>query len=791
MSFGCIRSEGVDIMSNSTLANILYLDEARLVSPVREYLQQRGYQLEVVTDGEKSLAKLDNRSFDLLLINCSAAAFSGLEVFPRLVARRAIPVIVIVDPGNEKVVADAIELGASTYLVRDQEFSFLKLLPVLLEQVLKREQLTGRYVEIINNMQLGLHVYHLDNLRDDRFLRLIAANPTASQLTGLAESDILGKMIDEIFPELRRQGVSQRYAEVVRTGQAAEFEQEVYYGEDQSSETWYSFRVFPLQHDCVGVLFENITLHKQAEESLKQSEARYRAIVEDQTELVDRYLPDGTLTFVNEAYCRYFDRNREELIGHSFTPHLHPDDTEKVKNHIASLNQSSPLGTLEHRVILPHGEVRWQQWTDRAIFDEQGQIVEFQAVGRDITAQKQAEAERERLLVAEREQRLLVEPLHEVTLALTAQTSHEAVLDEILRQTKRLVLCDTTHIVLLEDDIMRTARWYGYEEFGAEQLISSLVQPLADFPLDAEAVQTKMPVVVPDTNQELRWIKVEETAWIRSYITTPICHQDQVLGLLRLDSDTPHRFSSADAQRLLPLANAAAIALENARLYEQARQDADTKSVLLNEVNHRVKNNLTAIIGLLYAEQRRLSVKDQPIYQDIMQNLINHVQGLATVHNLLSASEWKPLRLSDLTGQVIRATLQSLPLSKHIVVDVPLTLIRVTPKQASSLALVINELATNTIKHTLLDRDAGKIAVNMALETSATSRKPTILFEFRDDGPGYPKEVLELNSSKVGLYLVQNIVGHDLDGEATFHNNYGAVTTIRFQAAARQSGNTV
>ena len=218
-----------------------------------------------------------------------------------------------------------------------------------------------------------------------------------------------------------------------------------------------------------------------------------------------------------------------------------------------------------------------------------------------------------------------------------------------------------------------------------------------------------MPVVVPDTNQELRWIKVEETAWIRSYITTPICHQDQVLGLLRLDSDTPHRFSSADAQRLLPLANAAAIALENARLYEQARQDADTKSVLLNEVNHRVKNNLTAIIGLLYAEQRRLSVKDQPIYQNIMQNLINHVQGLATVHNLLSA-----------------------------------------PKQASSLALVINELATNTIKHTLLDRDAGKIEVNMALETSATSRKPTILFEFRDDGPGYPKEVLELNSSKVG-----------------------------------------
>ena len=212
-------------MSNSTLANILYLDEVRLVSPVREYLQQRGYQIEIVTNGEKSLTKLHNSSFDLLLINCSTSAFNGLEIFPRLVAKWAIPVIVIVDHGDGKVAAEAIQLGASTYLVRDQEFSFLELLPVLLERVLEMERRTGRYVDIVNNMQLGLHVYHLDNLQDDRSLRLIAANPTASQFTGLAEIDILGKMIDEIFPDLRQQGVPQRYAEVVRTGHAAEFEE--------------------------------------------------------------------------------------------------------------------------------------------------------------------------------------------------------------------------------------------------------------------------------------------------------------------------------------------------------------------------------------------------------------------------------------------------------------------------------------------------------------------------------------------------------------------------------------
>ncbi len=650
------------------------------------------------------------------------------------------------------------------------------------------ERLVSRYADIVNAMQLGLHIYRLENPLDDRTLRLIAANPAAGQLTGLPTPETVGKTIDEILPVLRRYNVPQKFAEVIRTGRAVEFEQEVFYGDDYISEVWFSFRAFPLQQNCVGVLFDDLTLHKQAEESLKRSEARYRAIVEDQTELVDRYLPDGTVIFVNDAYCRYFGRKRAELIGRSFSPHIHPVDRDKVQKHISGLNQTNPLAAIEHRVILPDGQVRWLQWSDRVIFDQHGRLVEFQAVGRDITAQKEAEAERERLLVAEREQRLLAETLHEVTLALTAQTSHDAVLDEILRQTKRLVPYTTANIALLEDDILRTVRWFGYDAFGVEEMVSKLAQSLNDFPLEAKSVQTRQPVIVVDTRQEPGWVKHKETSWIKSYMTIPICHQNRVVGMLRLDGDIPNQFSPADARRLLPLANAAAIALENARLYEQARQDAEAKSRLLNEVNHRVKNNLSAIIGLLYAERRHLAEKDRPAYQVAIQDVINHVQGLATAHTLLSASGWKPLLLSNLIDQVIRAAIQSLPLHKRISVKVPPSPIQVTSKQANSLALIINELATNTIKHGLPDQVAGQIAINLALSQQPDPDEAQISIEFRDNGPGFPQEVLQLRQHSVGLYLIQKIVQQDLKGDVTRHNDHGAVTTIRFKAEAIKDG---
>lgn len=155
------------------------------------------------------------------------------------------------------------------------------------------------------------------------------------------------------------------------------------YAQPDYNNTRQPVRVFGAQQD--------ITMYKQEEEALRASEARYRAIVEDQTELICRFLADGTLTFVNDAYCRYFNMPREKLIGWNFLSVILNDEHELVRQRFESLSPMNPIVTYEHRVMSSSGKIRWQQWTDRAIFDEHGRFIEFQAIGRDITDQKWAE----------------------------------------------------------------------------------------------------------------------------------------------------------------------------------------------------------------------------------------------------------------------------------------------------------------------------------------------------------------------------------------------------------------
>lgn len=148
----------------------------------------------------------------------------------------------------------------------------------------------------------------------------------------------------------------------------------------------------PTQLALINQNLEKQILERQkSEEALRQSEARYRAIVEDQTELICRFLPEGTLTFVNQAYCRYFGGTQEDLIGSSFCPMILEEDLEKVKAQLNALSKEKPIVTITHRILNSHGELRTQQWSNRAIFDDQDSCVEIQAVGRDITKLKQAE----------------------------------------------------------------------------------------------------------------------------------------------------------------------------------------------------------------------------------------------------------------------------------------------------------------------------------------------------------------------------------------------------------------
>ncbi len=125
-------------------------------------------------------------------------------------------------------------------------------------------------------------------------------------------------------------------------------------------------------------------------EDLRASEARYRDVVETQAEFIVRWLPDGTRTFVNEAYCRFKGQTAKELLGTSGLATMDSEDLARSVEFLATLTPENPSGSSEARLRSAHGQWRWTEWTTRAYFDSTGKAVAYQSVGRDLTDLKES-----------------------------------------------------------------------------------------------------------------------------------------------------------------------------------------------------------------------------------------------------------------------------------------------------------------------------------------------------------------------------------------------------------------
>ncbi|HEU4784597.1 MAG TPA: MASE1 domain-containing protein [Ktedonobacterales bacterium] len=186
-------------------------------------------------------------------------------------------------------------------------------------------------------------------------------------------------------------------------------------------------------------------------EELRQSQQQYHDLVETQTELICRYRPDGTLTFVNEAYCHYFGATREQLLGRKFFDLLPPDASKRSRLALDRFARNLSTVSDEHTIVLPDGTTGWQHWTEYPIFGPDGAFVEIQATGRDITERKRAEQEVMRLAghllrAQEDERRHIARELHDGTaqtltgIEFALGRLYKGLLDESMDRAKAIQL---------------------------------------------------------------------------------------------------------------------------------------------------------------------------------------------------------------------------------------------------------------------------------------------------------------------------------------------------------------
>ncbi len=216
-------------------------------------------------------------------------------------------------------------------------------------------------------------------------LRILAGDLPESLPPGRVETQAF--MVD--WRQLRRWGLDETR---LPPGTIVRFE-ELSLWEQYRREILAVIAVVMLQSAFIVALLLQGRRRRRAEESLRGSEESYRNVVETQSELICRYLPDTTLTFVNDAYCRYFGRSREELVGSPFIGLIPESERAAALEHIKAIGQNHHGDTYEHQVVRPDGSFGWQQWTDHAIRNAEGAVVELQGIGRDVTDLKVADME--------------------------------------------------------------------------------------------------------------------------------------------------------------------------------------------------------------------------------------------------------------------------------------------------------------------------------------------------------------------------------------------------------------
>jgi PAS domain S-box-containing protein len=505
------------------------------------------------------------------------------------------------------------------------------------------------------------------------------------------------------------------------------------------------------------------------EEVIRRAEARYRILFEQSPSGVVMIDPQTTrpLEFSEAAY-RQLGYSRTEFAGLRLRDYEAFDTQAATEAHLARLAGEEEV-RFETRHRTREDEIRNVEVIGRTL-SLAGRTV-YHCIYHDITERKRAEESLQRRTAQ-------LEELHLANLAIASEMEPQVLPQTIL--DRALTLFRGTAGVLF----LRRSPERALEVAAIAGPDSALTGVCRD-ELVALASRVGETGVPQQVSGGLRSRKHEAESRHPSWavgVLVPIHSGDAGVGVLGVFSEKPDSFSREEEMLLGLFSTLAAIAIKNAGLLEQVRRDAAVKTTLLHEVNHRVKNNLMRL-----AEIVRLGYEHTPVSEPgpraALQDLGRRLEGMTVVHTMLSTAQWSPLPLTDLVTQVIQAALHGAPTHYLIcvAVDVPGPAL-VVPEQATALALILNELATNSLKHALTHRPETRVEVRIHVEDRAEGR-PLVRLEYRDNGPGWPEAVLRGQYDNLGLSLIQATVRSPLRGGLILSNQGGAVAELSFQLA--------
>lgn len=375
-----------------------------------------------------------------------------------------------------------------------------------------------------------------------------------------------------------------------------------------------------------GAVFD-ITEQRETERKLKESENRYRAIVENQTEFIVRWSPDGIRTYVNDNYCRYLQLSEHELVGKNFFLSIPEDYKVKLVEVINALTVDNPTTTHEEQVELPDGENRWQQWTDRGIFDDQGVLIEIQSVGRDITKRKKSELEREILFHAAKHRSRL---LH--TAADVSKSAIELLTpDELLQQTVDLIQRRFRYyyvgIFLVDEARENAVLQAGTGEAGEAMKAAGHKLLVGGESMIGWSIANTQARIALDVGEDAVHFANPYLPETRSEMALPLIVHGEAIGALTVQSVFEAAFAEDDVSVLQTMADQLAIAIQNARLFETTQHEIAERKRAEEHLRMQAAALNAAVSGIIISKSDKEIIWANPAMESLSGYSLDELLG--------------------------------------------------------------------------------------------------------------------------------------------------------------------
>ena len=258
---------------------------------------------------------------------------------------------------------------------------------------------------------------------------------------------------------------------------------------------------------------------------------------------------------------------------------------------------------------------------------------------------------------------------------------------------------------------------------------------------------------------------------LQAAIAVPLVTRGRTVGVLNLYRRSQREFDENDRRLATSLANVAAVAIENARLYAETEERAQFLTAMVSEINHRVRNTLQAVAGLLRMEMEQ--TPPRPI-REVLRRGIARLQSVAVIHDMLQARDLRFVDIKRAARRIVQLTSQTAAPGNDIETHVIGARVMLPSQQAANVAMILSELVDNAVRHGLCQAKDPRVSISLA------EGGGNVVIEVKDNGTGFPKDFDLDTDAGLGLKVVRGLVEEELGGSLEVETNNGVTARAKF-----------